>query len=272
MPASASASASISRRRQSSARLPSRPCSCRKRLAALRIGVGVDQIGETFDGGEVELAVLERAARELAGLGRAQAVHRCERREQRGDHRASAMQLDLGDVLARFAFRSGKKQRQRLVDDLARLRIADARERRAGAAPEFFRSVLSTRRRRADRKCAPPRPRPAGGRRRARRWCRAGQVDIAIQHKQREAHYIACFGRSLFSVALALKRSDMRSLSSWPCTAAMAKDPIHAGSLQASDVIGACRASAIRAPCARDTLRGGLFARLSTTRPISQQS
>ena len=38
-----------------------------QRLAALPIGVGVDEIVETFGLGEIELAVLERAARELAG-------------------------------------------------------------------------------------------------------------------------------------------------------------------------------------------------------------
>ena len=80
-----------------------------QRLAALRIGVGVDQIGEAFDRGEVELAVLERAAGELAGLGQPQAVHARERGEQRGDHRASAMQLDLGDVLAGLALRRREK-------------------------------------------------------------------------------------------------------------------------------------------------------------------
>ena len=41
-----------------------------QRLAALPVGVGMDQIVETFGLGEVELAVLERAAGKFAGLGR----------------------------------------------------------------------------------------------------------------------------------------------------------------------------------------------------------
>ena len=40
-----------------------------QRLAALPVGVGMDQIVETFGLGEIELAVLERAAGEFAGLG-----------------------------------------------------------------------------------------------------------------------------------------------------------------------------------------------------------
>ena len=106
-------------------------------LAALRIGVGINQIRETFDGGEVELAVLERAARELAGQCHAQSVHRCERGEQRGDHRASAMQLDLGGVFARFAFRAGKNNASASSMISLDLRIADAREHRAARLRNF---------------------------------------------------------------------------------------------------------------------------------------
>ena len=47
-----------------------------QRLAALAIGVGVNEIVEAFSFGEVELAVLEGAARKLAGLGRAKIFYR----------------------------------------------------------------------------------------------------------------------------------------------------------------------------------------------------
>ena len=47
-----------------------------KRLPALRLGFGADQIGQPLDRGEIELAVLEGAAGELARLGRPQA-RRC---------------------------------------------------------------------------------------------------------------------------------------------------------------------------------------------------
>ena len=72
-------------------------------LAALRLGLRHHQIGEAFDRGEIELAVLEGAARELAGLRRAQAFDACQRREHCRDHRAAAMQLQLGDILAGLA-------------------------------------------------------------------------------------------------------------------------------------------------------------------------
>ena len=49
--------------------------SWRKRLAALRLGLGVDQIGEALGRGQVELAVVEGPAGELAGLGRPQPRH-----------------------------------------------------------------------------------------------------------------------------------------------------------------------------------------------------
>ena len=43
-----------------------------QRLAALAIGVGMNQIVEAFSFGEIELAVLEGAPREFPGLGRPQ--------------------------------------------------------------------------------------------------------------------------------------------------------------------------------------------------------
>ena len=118
MRASTSASAWISRCRQASARSPSRPFiwrnACRRWPSRLRR----HQVGEAFDRGQIELAVLEGAAGEFAGLGRAQALDRAERGQRRRDHRAAAVQLQLGHVLAGLALRRRKPQRQRLVDDL----------------------------------------------------------------------------------------------------------------------------------------------------------
>ena len=54
-----------------------------QRLAALPVGVGVNQIVETFGLGQIELAVLERAAGELARLGRARVFKRRQCCEQR---------------------------------------------------------------------------------------------------------------------------------------------------------------------------------------------
>ncbi len=41
-----------------------------QRLAPLHLGLGINEICETFDLGEIELAVLKTAPREFAGLGR----------------------------------------------------------------------------------------------------------------------------------------------------------------------------------------------------------
>ena len=121
-----------------------------QRLAALPFGFRHHQIGEALDGGEIELAVLEAAPGELAGLGRTQALDARQRGEHCGDHRAATVQLQFGDILAGLAVRAGKPQRQRLVDRLVCLRVAQASElggagrgdfagkdfqRRAGARP-----------------------------------------------------------------------------------------------------------------------------------------
>ena len=105
MRASISASARISRSRQAFGAVAEQPLHLAQRLAALAFGLRHHQVGEAFDRGEIELAVLEGAAGELAGLGRAQALDLAERGERGGDHRAAAVQLQLGGVLAGFAMR-----------------------------------------------------------------------------------------------------------------------------------------------------------------------
>ncbi len=101
-----------------------------ERLPALRLGLGADQVGERLDLGEVELAVLEGAAGELARLRQPQPLDPAERRQHRGDDRVAAVELKLHHVLAGLAAGAGKPERQRLVDRLAGQRIAHIRERR----------------------------------------------------------------------------------------------------------------------------------------------
>ena len=68
--------ASIKRRRLDDPRAPvarlvaEQSLQLAQRLAALPIGVGMDEIVETFGLGQIELAVLERAPGKFAGLGR----------------------------------------------------------------------------------------------------------------------------------------------------------------------------------------------------------
>ena len=77
-------------------------------LAPLRFGLGVDEIGETLGLGQVELAVVEGAPRELSGGGRAKAGERRQRRHQRPDDGASTVDVEFHDVLAGEAARRGK--------------------------------------------------------------------------------------------------------------------------------------------------------------------
>ena len=101
-----------------------------ERLPPLAFGLGVDQVGQALDGGQIELAVLKRAPGELARLGRPQAVEPAQRGKGRGNNGAAAVQLELGCVLAGLAVGAGKPERQRLVDHLPGRRIAHAREPR----------------------------------------------------------------------------------------------------------------------------------------------
>ena len=130
MRASTSASAWISRCRQVSARPPSRPFiwrnACRRWpcvSAATRSARPSTAVRSSLPFSKA------RRVNSPASAGRRPSM-RAERGEHRGDHRAAAVQLQLGDVLAGLAMRRGKPQRQRLVDDLAVGGIADARERR----------------------------------------------------------------------------------------------------------------------------------------------
>ena len=90
-----------------------------QRLAALLIGLGGDEVGDGLGLGEVELAVLERAARELAGLGQAAEAKLGDRVERAGDHGAAAMQVQLGHGLAGLAVGRLEPHGQAAVDGLA---------------------------------------------------------------------------------------------------------------------------------------------------------
>ena len=100
-----------------------------QRLAALPIGVGVNQIVEAFRLGEIKLAVLERAPGEFARLRSTYIRETRERREQCREHRAPAMDVKFRDVLAGRARGCRKPQHHGIVDRLP-LRIPQQRPRR----------------------------------------------------------------------------------------------------------------------------------------------
>src|SRR5262249_33068868 len=93
-----------------------RPAKLSERLATLRLGVGCDEIAESFDGGEIELAIQERAPGELTGLRRAEAFELAEHAKDGGDDCAAAMEMQCGDIFACFARRRRKPQREPVVE------------------------------------------------------------------------------------------------------------------------------------------------------------
>ena len=66
------------------------PAEPRDGLLALRLGLGLDEIAETFDLGEVEPAVEEGAAGELAGFGESHAGQCSDAAQQRGGRRRAS--------------------------------------------------------------------------------------------------------------------------------------------------------------------------------------
>ena len=116
---------------------------------------------------------------------------RAERGEHRGDHRAAAVQLQLGDVLAGLAASARETTAPALRRSSRRLRDRARARARPCAARACGRSAPSAHRRRAGRRCAPPRSRPAAGRRRERRWCR-GQVSHGEASSADERCEIPC--------------------------------------------------------------------------------
>ncbi len=102
-----------------------------QRLAALRRRLRRHQIGDGLRRRQIELAVLEGAARELSRLGKAQSRHGKERRGRRFQHGAAAMEVELRHILAGGAGRRRKEEREPVIDGFARARVAKARPARA---------------------------------------------------------------------------------------------------------------------------------------------
>ena len=137
-------------------------------LPALRLGLGADQIGQALDRGEIEPAVLERAAGELAGLGRPAALDPAERRQHarrspRGRHAAAARPCPRRSRCAA----PGNHSASASSIDLAARRIAHARQRRLARLRHAADQLLkrNTRARPGDAHHRNRRRRPAGGQR-----------------------------------------------------------------------------------------------------------
>ena len=101
------------------------------RAARRGFGAGIDQIGNRFGLGQVDLVVEKRAFGELAGLGQAQARQQGlaraiglrrgfeAAREQQLQHHRAAMRLQFKHVFTGITVRAGEEQRQAMVNRLA---------------------------------------------------------------------------------------------------------------------------------------------------------
>ena len=90
-----------------------------QRELALLVGFGGHQVGDGLGLGEVELAVLEGAARELAGLGQPAEAQLADRLQRAADHGAPAMQVQLGHGLAGLGVGRLEPHDQAAIDRLA---------------------------------------------------------------------------------------------------------------------------------------------------------
>jgi hypothetical protein len=85
-------------------------------LAALPVRFGTNQIIKTLGFGEIQLAILERAAGKLPGLGGAYILESRERREQRRQHSTASMDVKFRDILSGRARGSREPKDHRIVD------------------------------------------------------------------------------------------------------------------------------------------------------------
>ena len=142
-------------------------------LARLRLGLGGDEIGKALDLGEIEPAILEGAARELAGLGETHVIHGQQGANDEPNHGAAAMNMELAHVLAGEASRPGQPEHEAAVEEIAApgiLQLAQARvtRRRQRTAKRAERGARRQARTRGSRQ-----PLPGLTRLPARKWCPA---------------------------------------------------------------------------------------------------
>ena len=94
-------------------------------LPPLRLGLRLNQVGDSFDLGQIEPAVEESPPGELAGLRRPEALQPLQFPEDRGNHRAATVDMELGDVLAGETSWRRKEQGKPAVKDRPVVRLKD---------------------------------------------------------------------------------------------------------------------------------------------------
>jgi hypothetical protein len=87
--------------------------------AALQLGFGRKQIGQTFSLGEVDLAIGKCAAGEFAGLGAAQSGEAGKLGLDRSDYGAAAVEMEFDAAFASRGVAARKPQDERLIEHFA---------------------------------------------------------------------------------------------------------------------------------------------------------
>ncbi len=97
-----------------------RPARDALRLSPLRLGFGLDQIGDPLHLGKIDLSIHESAPGEFSGLGRTQSGNKRQRPDDRGRDRPPARDADFRHFLAGEAAGRLKSRDQRPIERLTR--------------------------------------------------------------------------------------------------------------------------------------------------------
>ena len=142
-------------------------------LARLRLGLGGDEIGKALDLGEIEPAILEGAARELAGLGETHVIDGQQGADDEPNHGAAAVDMELAHVLAGEASRPGQPEHEAAVEEIAALGILQLAQARVTRRRQRTARARGARCPPQARRRGSPRPLPGLARSPARKWCPA---------------------------------------------------------------------------------------------------
>jgi len=112
-----------------------------ERLAALRLGLGGNEIGNGFGLQQIELAVVKGPAGELSRLGEPQ-PEAAQRLHDGGEHGAAAVHMEFGDVFPGGAARAREPQYQRVIEPLSGRGVDQAPSYRSARWRQLARDVL----------------------------------------------------------------------------------------------------------------------------------
>ena len=118
-------------------KLAKRAVRLAERLPALRLGLGIHQIGQPLDLGQVHPPTVEGPAGELPRLGRTEPFELRQRLQSRRHNGSPAMHMEFGHVLAGERVRRREEQDETVIDEIAIGRVNGAQ-----AGPAWFRQRI----------------------------------------------------------------------------------------------------------------------------------